>query len=176
MVVSLDMGILLAFVATRLLEIPLRDFLPVLKSGKTHNLTHTGTWSEKRQTAPSESSGVACVFSASGSHHLGHEGPHLLGCVVLGLPGGVGIGAEGKSSVVVAQHGGHRFHVHPILQGHGSEGVPIGYNKDKSENPVFSRVCGFVLVLFPLKNAPKMGVGRGGDKRSFHIKDKFLGD
>jgi len=53
--------------------------------------------------------------------------------------------------------------------------VPIGYNKDKSEIPVFSRVCGFVLILFPLKNPPKMGVERGGDKRSFHIKDKFLG-
>jgi len=52
--------------------------------------------------------------------------------------------------------------------------MPIGYNKDKSGIPVFSRGCGFVLVLFPLKNAPKMGVGRGGDKRSFHIKDKFL--
>jgi len=36
--------------------------------------------------------------------------------------------------------------------------VPIGYNKDKSEIPVFSRVCRFVLILFPLKNPPKMGV------------------
>ncbi len=44
------------------------------------------------------------------------------------------------------------------------EGMPIGYNKDKSGILVFSRVCGFVLVLFPLKNPPKMGVGRGGDK------------
>jgi len=60
------------------------------------------------------------------------------------------------------------------LREYRCEVVPIGYNKDKSGIPVFSRGCGFLLVLFPLKNTPKMGVGRGGDKRSFHIKDKFL--
>jgi len=37
--------------------------------------------------------------------------------------------------------------------------MPIGYNKDKSGNPVFSMGCGFVLVLFPLENTPKMGAG-----------------
>lgn len=57
-------------------------------------------------------------------HDLLHEAAHG-GCgLVLLLPGGVGVGAEGESGVVVAQHGGHSLDVHAILQGHGGEGVP----------------------------------------------------
>jgi len=63
--------------------------------------------------------------------------------------------------------------LHPAFDGAGGVGMPIGYNKDKSGIPVFSRGCGFVLALFPLKNPSKMGAKQGGDKRSFHIKDKF---
>ncbi len=100
-------------------------FSPRPQNGQDHKTTHTGFWSKKRRTAPDESSGAAHGFSASGSHHLGHEGSHLLGGVVLSLPGGVGIGAEGESRVVVAQHGGHRFHIYPILKSHGSKGMPI---------------------------------------------------
>ncbi len=139
------------FVVAESLENLLRAFFPAFKLGKTHNLTHTGHRSGKGRTAPDEFSDAVLAFTDVGSQHLGHEGPHLLGGVVLGLPGGVGVGAEGKPRVVVAQHGGHRFYIYPVLQGHGRKGVPIGYNKDKSEIPVFARVCGFVLILFPLK-------------------------
>ena len=42
---------------------------------------------------------------------------------VLFLAGGVGVGAQGETSVEVAQHGGYCFHIHTVLQGRGSEGV-----------------------------------------------------
>ena len=42
---------------------------------------------------------------------------------VLLLPCGVGVGAEGKSGVVVAQNGGRRFHIYFALKGCGDEGV-----------------------------------------------------
>ena len=42
---------------------------------------------------------------------------------VLFLPGSVGVGAQGETGVEVAQHGGHCFHIHTVLQGRGSEGV-----------------------------------------------------
>lgn len=39
--------------------------------------------------------------------------------------------------------------------------VPIEYNKDKSENPVIARDWRFVLILFPLKYGPRMGLRKG---------------
>ena len=41
----------------------------------------------------------------------------------LGVGGDVGVGVQRKARGVVAEHGGHRFHVHAVLQGHGREGV-----------------------------------------------------
>jgi len=79
----------------------------------------------------------------------------------------VGVGVQGESGTVVAQHSGEGLYVYAVLQRQDGECVPIGYNKDKSGIPVFSRGCGFVLVLFPLKNTPKMGVGRGVIKGHF---------
>ena len=35
----------------------------------------------------------------------------------------MGVGAEGEAGVVVAEDGGHGFHVYAILEGKGSEGV-----------------------------------------------------
>ena len=49
---------------------------------------------------------------------------HGLGCLILLLPGGVGVGAQGEPGVKVPQHGGHRFYIYAILQGRGGEGVP----------------------------------------------------
>ena len=37
--------------------------------------------------------------------------------------GHMGVGVQGEPGTVVAQHPGHRFHIHPILEGQGSEGV-----------------------------------------------------
>ena len=54
---------------------------------------------------------------------LFHKVTHSLGSLVLFLPGGVGVGPQGETGVEVAQHGGHCFHIHTVLQGRGSEGV-----------------------------------------------------
>ena len=52
-------------------------------------------------------------------HEVAHGGSRL----VLFLPGSVGVSPQGETSVEVAQHGGHCFHIHTVLQRRGSEGV-----------------------------------------------------
>ena len=56
-------------------------------------------------------------------HDLSHEAAHGFRRLILHLPGGVGVGAEGESRVIVAQHTGDRLDVHPILQGQCSKGM-----------------------------------------------------
>ena len=56
-------------------------------------------------------------------HHLAHEISHGFRCLILHLPGGVGVGAKGEPCVVVAQHTGDGLDVHAVLQGQGREGV-----------------------------------------------------
>ncbi len=41
----------------------------------------------------------------------------------MGVRCDVGVGVQCEPRGVVTQHGGHRFHVHAVLQGHGCEGV-----------------------------------------------------
>ncbi len=53
-----------------------------------------------------------------------HKAPHLLRRALLHLSGGVCVGAQGEASVIVAQHVGHCFHVHAVLQSNGRECVP----------------------------------------------------
>ena len=55
--------------------------------------------------------------------HLCHEVAHGLRCLVLLLAGGVGVGPQGKSGIVVPQHSGDRFDVHTVLEGQGGEGM-----------------------------------------------------
>ena len=86
---------------------------------------------------------------------------HFLGCLPLGGGGNVSIGVQGETGAEVAQNGRDGFHVHPILQGQGSEGVPLRYNKDKRKNPVFSRVSAFVAaysIPFPTLIASEKSV------------------
>lgn len=86
---------------------------------------------------------------------------HLLGCLPLGRGGDVGVGVQGKPCAEMAQNGRDSFHVHPVLQGQGSEGVPLRYNKDKRKNPVFSRVSAFVVaysIPFPTLIASEKSV------------------
>ena len=73
-----------------------------------------------------------CFFAL---HDLYHKIPHRLRRLILLLPGGVGVGAEGEACVVVAQHTGDRFHIHPVLQGQGRKGMPLRYNNDKRKKP-----------------------------------------
>lgn len=75
-----------------------------------------------------------------------HEATHGGSCLVLFLSGSIGVGPQGETRVEVAKYGGHCFHIHTVLQGRGSEGVPLRYNKDKRKNPVFSRVSAFVVA------------------------------
>lgn len=56
-------------------------------------------------------------------HDLAHEVSHGFSCLFLHLSGGVGIGSEGESGIVVAQHGGHRFDIHTVLESQGCEGM-----------------------------------------------------
>lgn len=57
-------------------------------------------------------------------HHLCHKVAHGGCCLILLLPGGVGVGAEGEPGIIVAQHGGHSFYIHAVLQSGGGKGVP----------------------------------------------------
>ena len=86
----------------------------------THTVTHTrkGLKSAGREVCASR----PAFFSAL--HDLCHEAAHGGCSLVLLLPCGVGISAEGEPGIVVAQHGGHRFYIHAVLKGCGSEGVP----------------------------------------------------
>ena len=87
--------------------------------------------------------------------HLRHEVAHGLGCLILLLPGGVGVGAQGEPGVKVPQHGGHRFYIYAILRGRGGEGVPLRYNYDKPEKPRISRVFGYLARFFILFQTEK---------------------
>ena len=48
---------------------------------------------------------------------------HGLHRLPLGSAGDVGVGVQGKPCGKVAQHPGHGFHIHPVLQCQGGEGV-----------------------------------------------------
>ena len=56
-------------------------------------------------------------------YHPGHETAHSFRRLILHLAGGVGVGAERETCVIVPQHTGDRLDVHAILQGQGGKGV-----------------------------------------------------
>ena len=68
---------------------------------------------------------------------------------------GVGVGAEGKARVVVAQRTGQRLDVHAVLEGQRGEGVPLRYNYDKPEKTRISRVFGYLARFFILFQTEK---------------------
>ena len=78
---------------------------------------------EDQRPPDRKSGGLFCVFLVSGNcfafevlHHLCHNFTHGDRRGVLGLPGGMRVGAEREASVVVTQHGGNGLHIHAILQ------------------------------------------------------------
>ena len=99
--------------------------------GKTHfyvrikmcgnRLTHTATHTRKcpdrskeyRRGGFTSSSVLFCVLFRS--HDLRHETAHGLCGLVLLLAGGMGVGAECESGIVVAQHAADGFDVHAVL-------------------------------------------------------------
>ena len=52
-----------------------------------------------------------------------HEATHGGSCLVLFLPGSVGVSPQGEPGVEVSQHGGDSLYVHTVLQRRGSKGV-----------------------------------------------------
>ena len=104
----------------------------------THNLTHTATCAERVREYRTGSLAflpgvfLVCFYLL---HDLCHEAAHRLRRLILHLPGGVGVGAEGEACVIVPQHTGDRLDVHSVLKGQRGESVPLWHNKDKSENP-----------------------------------------
>ena len=80
---------------------------------------------------------------------------HLLGRIPLGYRGDMGVGVQGESCTEMAQHPGHCFHVHPVLQGKGRERVPLRYNYDKPEKPRISRAFGYLARFFILFQTEK---------------------
>ena len=89
------------------------------------------------------------------SHHLCHEAAHGLCGFVLLLTGGVGVGAECESGIVVAQHAADGFDVHAGLQCQRCEGMPLRYIYDKPEKPRISRVFGYLARFFILFQTEK---------------------
>ena len=67
----------------------------------------------------------------------------------------MGVSVQRETRRVVAQHRGHRFYVHTVLQCHGREGVPLRYNYDKPEKPRISRVFGYLARFFILFQTEK---------------------
>ena len=88
-------------------------------------------------------------------HRLSDDVPDGIGGVTFHLRRSVGVGAQGKSRVVVAQHTADGFHVYAILQGQRSECVPLRYNYDKPEKPRISRVFGYLARFFILFQTEK---------------------
>ena len=86
---------------------------------------------------------------------MGEDISHGLRRFELGVGGDVGVGVQRETRRVVAQHRGHRFYVHAVLERHGREGVPLRYNYDKPEKPRISRVFGYLARFFILFQTEK---------------------
>ena len=73
----------------------------------------------------------------------------------MGVGGDVGIGVQREACGVVTQHTADGLDVHPVLQCHRREGVPLRYNYDKPEKP--RRIKGFEVfsLVFPSFSKPK---------------------
>ena len=74
-------------------------------TGLTHTVTHTPKCPERDRECQTGSVGFLSgvfAFSAVVLHDLRHKIPHGFCSLILHLPGGVGVGAEGESGVIVA--------------------------------------------------------------------------
>ena len=69
-------------------------------------------------------------------HDLCHEAAHRLCGFVLLLPRSVGVGAECKSGVIVAEHTADGFDVHSILQCQRCEGMSEVVKSDVRQSSV----------------------------------------
>ena len=90
-----------------------------------------------------------------GLHGLADDAADGVGGGALHPLRGVGVGAEGKARVVVAQRTRQRLDIHAVLEGQRGEGVPLRYNYDKPEKPRISRVFGYLARFFILFQTEK---------------------
>ena len=89
-------------------------------------MTHTGKRSNGdngHKSAGQEKGFLSGAFFFLSLSNLLHEAAHSGSGFVLLLASGVGVGAQGEPGVEVAQHGGHCFHIHTVLQRRGSESM-----------------------------------------------------
>ena len=120
-------------------------------------LTQTVTQKPRGQ----ESTGEGRMASSAplrlfcGLHGLADDAADGVGGGALHPLRGVGVGAEGKARVVVAQRAGQCLDVHAVLEGQRGEGVPLRYNYDKPEKPRISRVFGYLARFFILFQTEK---------------------
>jgi len=89
---------------------------------------------------------------------------HPLGALPLHLIRDVTVHVQREGSGGMAQVALHRLDVISTPDRGDGVAVPIGYNKDKSGIPVFSRGLRFVLILFPSIFPQKIGISRGAKK------------
>ena len=138
-------------------------------------LTHTVTHTQKRNNGE-KSAGqeifLSCPFFLLFLYNLFHECPHGLGCLVLLLPRGVGVGAEGKSGIVMAQHAGHSLHVHTVLQGRGGEGMTEIMEADVWESGVFQDLL--MEVYHGVRMVHLSSDGRGKHVRAVRVLAMIL--
>lgn len=110
-----------------------------------------------------------CLFFL---HDLLHEGAHGLGGLVLLLPRGVGVGAEGESGIVMAQHAGHGPHIHAVLQGRGGKGVAQIMEPDVGKPRVFQSFL--MEVYHGVRIVHLFADGRGEHVRAVRVLVMFL--
>ena len=137
------------------------DFLVWVKmwvSWLTHTVTHMRKGPERVKVCRAGSLHFLPVFF-SALHDLFHKAAHGGGCLVLLLPGGVSVGAEGEPGIVVPQHGGHRLYVHTVLEGCGGESVPQVMEADVGEPSVLQELLVEVTTESGWYISPVIGEG-----------------
>ena len=104
----------------------------------THTVTHTTKcverFKEHRRGGFCLLSGIFVPFFCL--HDLRHKTAHGLCGLVLLLPRSVGVGAECKSGVIVAEHTADGFDVHAILQCQRCEGMSEVVKSDVRQSSV----------------------------------------
>ena len=132
----------------------------------THPLTH---YTRRPKSTGQDRPGAFWRFY---SHHLLHEISHRLGGLVLHLAGGVSVGAESETGVVVAKHGGDGFHVHAVLQGRGGECVAEVVEAEMLNSGGFEEL--FVDVHHGVGMVHLPGQGRGEHVGVVRVLGVFL--
>ena len=73
---------------------------------------------------------VALLFSLLSSNSRPQYSIHLLGRIPLGYRGDMSVGVQGESCTEMAQHTGHRFYIHSVLQCKGRERVTYAFAEE----------------------------------------------